>query len=80
MDEWGRVWKEGMYLTGVVETAGDLKRYQTQNSYAERFFDAKRVEFIRSCFPDHCLFFGTHIGPVYELVHGDGGWTVFAYA
>ena len=63
VDEWGRVWKDGMYLNGVVETAADLGRFHPPVSYAERFFDPQRVEALRSCFPEHCLFYGTHIGP-----------------
>jgi uroporphyrinogen decarboxylase len=63
VDEWGRTWKDGMYLSGVVETATDLERYTPPTSYAERFFDPGKVETIRVKFPEHCLFFGTHIGP-----------------
>lgn len=63
VDEWGRVWKAGMYLTGVVETAADLERYQPPLVYAERFFDPQAVDALRTHYPDHCLFFGTHIGP-----------------
>jgi uroporphyrinogen decarboxylase len=63
VDEWGRVWKGGMYCGGVVETTSDLERYSPPPSYADRFFDPRKVDSIRAAFPDHCLFFGTHIGP-----------------
>lgn len=63
VDEWGRVWKDGMYLRGVVETVADLERYTPPLSYAERFFDPQQVAALREKYPDHCLFFGTHIGP-----------------
>ena len=63
VDEWGRVWKDGMYLSGVVETAADVKHYTPPVSYAELFFDPRKIEAIRTKFPEHCLFFGTHIGP-----------------
>jgi len=63
VDEWGRVWKDGMYLTGVVENAADLERFNPPASYAERFFDPQKAAALRARFSDHCLFFGTHIGP-----------------
>ncbi|RPH62065.1 MAG: hypothetical protein EHM81_02995 [Chloroflexi bacterium] len=63
IDEWGRVWKNGMYLNGVVETATDLERYTPPLAYAERFFDPQKVADLRAKFPNRCLFYGTHIGP-----------------
>jgi len=63
VDEFGRVWKKGMYLSGMVAAPADLKQYTPPVSYAEQFFDPQRVAGIRSKYPDHCLFFGTHIGP-----------------
>ncbi len=63
VDEFGRVWKKGMYFYGAIETADDLKRYTPPLSYADQFFNGKRVTDIRTDYPDHCLFFGTHIGP-----------------
>jgi len=63
VDEWGRAWKDGMYLNGVVESAADLERYSPPLAYAEHFFDPQKVAVMRGKFPEHCLFFGTHIGP-----------------
>ena len=63
LDEWGRVWQDGTYQTGVVNTGADLERFQTPAVYAERFFERRRVEALRARCPEHCLFFGTHIGP-----------------
>jgi hypothetical protein len=63
VDEWGRVWKDGMYLNGAVESAADLERFNPPVSYAERFFDPQQVAPLRARYPDHILFFGTHIGP-----------------
>lgn len=63
VDEWGRVWKNGFYLDGALETRTDLKRFNPPASYAKRLFDPGKIEMIRSRFPEHCLFFGTHIGP-----------------
>ena len=63
IDEWGRTWKDGMYQDGVVDTVEDLHRYSPAGSYAERLFDPGKIQAIQEKFPDHLLFFGTHIGP-----------------
>ncbi len=63
VDEFGRVWKKGMYFSGVVETPDDLKKFTPPLSYAEGFFDDRKVAALRTDYPDHCLFYGTHIGP-----------------
>ena len=63
IDEWGRVWKDGMYRSGMVDTSDDLERYNPPPSYADQFFDPQVIGAFRSQFHDHCLFFGTHIGP-----------------
>ena len=63
IDEWGRVWKDGMYRAGVVDNLADLQNYSPPTSYADRFFDPQKVSSFREEYPDHCLFFGTHIGP-----------------
>lgn len=63
VDEFGRVWKKGMYFYGAVKTPDDLKKFTPPLSYADSFFDEKYVSEIRTGFPDHFHFFGTHIGP-----------------
>ena len=63
VDEWGRVWKDGMYTGGVLDREEDLVLYSPPLSLAQRLFDPQRVEQVRQLFPEHCLFFGTHIGP-----------------
>jgi uroporphyrinogen decarboxylase len=63
VDEWGRVWKAGMYAGGVVATDADLRRYTTPAGYADMLFDADRIAQVRARYPDHCLFYGTHAGP-----------------
>jgi uroporphyrinogen decarboxylase len=63
VDEFGRVWKKGMYLSGMVDSSADLIQYTPPISYAEQFFDPQQVAAIRTKYPDHCLFYGTHIGP-----------------
>lgn len=63
VDEWGRVWRDGMYVNGVVDTDENLARYSPPLSYAQELFDAQAVNAVGQAFPDHCLIFGTHIGP-----------------
>jgi uroporphyrinogen decarboxylase len=64
VDEWGRLWKNGMYVTGVVDTRENLQRYSPPLDYVVRLFDAERAQAIRHRYPDHCLIYGTHIGPM----------------
>ena len=63
VDEWGRVWQDGQYVTGVVDSPADLAHYNPPPSYAAQFFDERRARSLRARYPEHCLFFGTHIGP-----------------
>ncbi len=63
IDEWDRVWRDGMYIRGVIDTADDLARYSPPPEYAAAFFDADQIRAVRAASPDHCLMFGTHIGP-----------------
>jgi uroporphyrinogen decarboxylase len=63
IDEWGRVWGNGMYMNGVVDTAADLKKYSPPLDYVEQFYDRGRIREVREAYPDHSLIFGTHIGP-----------------
>lgn len=63
LDEWGRVWKNGWYAGGVVETEEDLKRYSPPLEYADEHFDAPKTEEVMELYPDHCFIYGSHIGP-----------------
>ncbi|TES89262.1 MAG: hypothetical protein E3J88_06250 [Anaerolineales bacterium] len=63
VDEWGRVWKDGIFVDGVVENLADLKKYTPPLDYVEQFYDEERIREVRELYPDHCLIFGTHIGP-----------------
>lgn len=62
-DEWGRVWKNGMFVNGLVKTWSDIKKYSPPLDYVHHFYDYDRILRIRESYPDHCLIFGTHIGP-----------------
>lgn len=63
VDEWGRVWVDGHYTHGVVDSAADLERYSPPPAYAEQFFDPRQAAAVKERYPDHCLMFGTHVGP-----------------
>jgi uroporphyrinogen decarboxylase len=63
VDEFGRVWRDGMYITGVVEDETDLHRYTPPLDIINRLFDPGRARAVRAAYPDHCLMYGTHIGP-----------------
>jgi uroporphyrinogen decarboxylase len=63
LDEFGRVWARGMYVSGVVDTDADLERYTPPLDYVDAHFDAGRAGEVKARYPDHCLIFGTHIGP-----------------
>lgn len=63
VDEWGRVWQDGVYMTGLVDSEADLARYSPPVKYAAQFFDAEQAGAVRERYPQHCLIYGTHIGP-----------------
>ena len=63
VDEFGRVWHAGMYVTGQLDSPAALERFTPSASYLDGCFDADQVAATRARFPDHCLIYGTHIGP-----------------
>lgn len=63
VDEWGRVWNNGMYSTGVLDSEADLIRYSPPLDAVDLLFDANVAADIRVRYSDHCLIYGTHIGP-----------------
>ena len=63
VDEFGRVWRDGQYADGVVDTLDDLARYSPAPERATECFTAAATEAVRRRYPDHCHFFGTHVGP-----------------
>ena len=63
VDEWGRVWNDGQYTGGVLDTAADLQHYSPPISLAQHLFDPQRISALRAQYSEHCLFYGTHIGP-----------------
>lgn len=63
IDEFGRVWQEGYYTKGVVDSKVSLQRYSPPLEYALEFFDQLAVKSVQQRFPDHFHIFGTHVGP-----------------
>lgn len=63
IDEWGRVWGNGMYTDGVVDSLEAVKQYSPPLAYVEVFFDEDQISAVKRTYPDHCLIFGSHIGP-----------------
>jgi uroporphyrinogen decarboxylase len=63
IDEWGRVWKDGMYIHGVVENHNDLRAYRVDPMRSDECFDGLIIGGIREKYPDHLLMYGSHLGP-----------------
>jgi hypothetical protein len=63
IDEFGRVWEQGYYSTGVVDSREKLHTYSPTLDYAKTFFNQGEVLSVQRSYPDHCHIFGTHVGP-----------------
>jgi uroporphyrinogen decarboxylase len=63
LDEWGQIWKNGVYVNGVVRTARDLEKYSPPLNFVDGFFDTDATKNSIERYPDHCLIYGSHIGP-----------------
>ena len=63
LDEWGQIWKNGIYVNGVVDTDTDLEKYSPQLDYVDQFFDTGEIRESMRRYGDHCLIYGSHIGP-----------------
>ena len=63
LDEWGRIWKGGLYVDGVVKTEADLEKYSPPLDYADEWFDTDETKEVMRVYPDHCFLYGSHIGP-----------------
>jgi len=72
VDEWGRQWKDGDYVGGVIDNEEDLRQYSPDLDYADQLFKADTIEEVRRRYPDHCLMYGTHIGPFTAAYMGMG--------
>jgi uroporphyrinogen decarboxylase len=47
----------------VVDEEADLERYTLPPADVARFFEPDRIRQVRARYPEHCLIYGTHIGP-----------------
>jgi uroporphyrinogen decarboxylase len=63
VDEFGRDWKKGMYVGGVVDSKDTLRKYTPSIADAGRYFSTANIDNVKTLYPDHCLIWGTHIGP-----------------
>jgi uroporphyrinogen decarboxylase len=63
IDEFGRIWQEGFYSTGVVDSREKLRTYSPPLEYVTDFFDQSEIQSVQTTYPDHCHIFGTHVGP-----------------
>ena len=50
-------------MGGAVDTDEDLRRYEPALTLVDQRFDPARAGVVREAYSDHCLIFGTHIGP-----------------
>jgi uroporphyrinogen decarboxylase len=64
VDEFGRKWHEGSFIGGVVDSIKSLRQYSPSPSHANDFFLEPLINRVKKDFPDHCLIWGTHIGPM----------------
>lgn len=62
IDEFGRIWKKGSYLGGVVRTEEDIERYVPDLKLEERT-DPSRTRSMIKKNPDKVFFLSTHTGP-----------------
>jgi uroporphyrinogen decarboxylase len=63
LDEWGRIWENGIYVNGVVKAEADLECHSPPLDYVDEFFDPGRVREAMESYPDHCFIYGSHFGP-----------------
>jgi len=63
VDEWGRVWRDGTYVDGVIDTTADLEKYSPSLAYVEQLWDGDCIRQVQESYPGHGLIYGSHIGP-----------------
>ncbi|MFX0084853.1 MAG: uroporphyrinogen decarboxylase family protein [Candidatus Hodarchaeota archaeon] len=61
IDEWGRVFKNGQYGGGVVNTFEDLDKYTVHTSHAQEWFPPDKIKAIKDKYKEkYALFFAWH--------------------
>jgi uroporphyrinogen decarboxylase len=63
LDEWGQIWKNGVYVSGIVDTEADLEEHSPPLDYVDEFFDTSGIKESMQRYFDHCFIYGSHIGP-----------------
>lgn len=63
LDEFGQVWKDGIYVDGLVSSDADIQCYSPPLEYAHKFFEADKTKEVMKRYPDHFFIYGSHIGP-----------------
>jgi uroporphyrinogen decarboxylase len=63
LDEFGQIWKDGVYVDGVVDSEADIRRYRPPLEYARKFFEVDKTKKVMKRYPDHFFIYGSHIGP-----------------
>lgn len=64
IDEFGRVWRDGLYVDGVVDSPDSLLNYSPPLTAVDTYFDPIQIDKVRYQYADYCLIWGTHIGPM----------------
>jgi uroporphyrinogen decarboxylase len=78
IDEFGREWKHGRYVRGVVATREDLHKYSPELRLNERYNRAM-IEDWKKNYPDHAFALFSHAGPL-GLTIESFGFIDFCYA
>ena len=78
IDEFGREWKHGRYVRGVVATQEDLRKYSPELRLNERYSRAM-VEDWKKNYLDHAFALFSHTGPL-GLTIESFGFIPFCYA
>ena len=78
IDEFGREWKHGRYVRGVVATHQDLLKYSPPLRLEERY-DRKLIEGWKKNYPDYAHALFSHTGPL-GLTIEVFGFVPFCYA
>jgi uroporphyrinogen decarboxylase len=61
IDEWGRVFKNGWYVRGMVQSIDDLEKYTPPLEYAEAWFPKKITKFSKNTYGEsHALYYASH--------------------
>ena len=63
LDEFGQIWKNGIYKGGVVDSEETIRRYSPPPKHASEFFDFENAKQAMKRYPDHFFIYGSHIGP-----------------